>query len=46
MTLSQNADLNWWIFELSGVGITDSKIALTTGQYVSQITGLHLTVAW
>lgn len=46
MTLSQDTDLNWWIFELSGVRITDSKIALTGGQSVSQTTGSHLTVVW
>lgn len=46
MTLRWDTDLNWSISELSGVGITDRKIALTAGQYVSQITGLHLIVAW
>lgn len=30
--LSQDTEIKWQMFELSKVGITDHKVALTTGQ--------------
>lgn len=46
MASSQVTDLSWWLLELSGVGMSDSRAALTSGQYVSQITGWHVTLGW